>query len=59
MEHEQITTKLWKKTVKMLRVIRGITGEPAVKTVHRLVEPEYQKALDKLPEKKDDDFNAS
>lgn len=37
------TTKLWTKTIRKLALLRGLTGEPAVSIVDRLVSQELER----------------
>lgn len=43
MEHEHITIKIWRETLKLLRHIHAETGEAQVAVLHRLVSSEWQR----------------
>lgn len=53
-DEPQQTTKLWKKTIRKLALLRGLTNESAVSIVDRLVTQELEAFQKKGEDTKDE-----
>ncbi len=42
---EYKTTRIWTKTLKLLRMLHALTGESIVSIIHRIVVIEYERVL--------------
>jgi len=43
MTNEYTNTRIWTKTIKILRMLHALTGESIVSIMHRLAEQEFQR----------------
>jgi hypothetical protein len=43
MNNDYTTTRIWTRTIKLLRMLHALTGESAVSILHRLIAQELQR----------------